>query len=236
MSMADKNNTINLNANTQKIDIASLKELISLAYMSEMGGLKLYEELIKKGFEFDEFVAIKQIRLKGCELLSEAANAYKIELDDTFSAPVFVPDMADDALVVALNYELSIVALYGGLCEQCDDDMLRDLMFRLWATSQNEFVPALKNRLYIALSPAPALDNDSKNISSNLFKNGINGYQDEFNKLSQKLSKVVNGSASKDELAEVLNHPQFAFFSGAALGAVGLGALLANTKEENNDK
>lgn len=221
-------------------------ELIELAYDSELNGVNLYTHLFLKGYNESEFDDIKAIRLRGCELLKQAGASYKINLKDEMQAPIFVPDRLDDALIVALNYEISITAFYAKVCEQCDDEALRDLFFRLWATSENEFIPALKLKLSTVLACVPNIQNlqnqisdthkDSKNEIASFLGGDINGYQEEFADLNQKLNHIVNGNASQSEVKELLNHRQFAFFSGAALGALGLSAFMKSVdKDKQND-
>ncbi|BCX79173.1 hypothetical protein [Campylobacter sp. 19-13652] len=219
----------------------SVANALNMAYASELGGVMLYSQLALKGYEAEEFASIRDVRLRACELLKEAANSYNLSLKDEAGVPVFAPDIFDEALIVAINYEISIAAFYDSLCEQCDDEALRDLFFRLWATSQNEFIPALKLRLYHALAAEQKdsfhLAHGSKNELARFLNGDFKSYQDDINSLNQKLSRIVNGEAREGEIKELLNHKQFAFFSGAALGAMGLAAFIKNTnKDEKNDE
>lgn len=216
-----------------------IKEALVLAYSSELTGLELYSKLKEQDLGDDEiFSQIASIRQKGCELLKQCATHFKIDTSQISAMPYFVLDRLDDALIISTNYELGLISMYEKLCLGCDDKSVRDLFFRLWATSANEFVPCLKLKLSQSLehNMLSEQENESdKNINQDFLKEKVENFQQNMGQISQKLQDIVQGKADKDDIASILNNPQFAFFSGAALGALGVASIVKISKDKQDD-
>ena len=121
-----------------------LNELLNASYTSEKNALSLYEILASFGDVFNE---ITNIRKNAIILIEKFASAHDYELACENEA-IFLPAKnKEDALIQALNYELELNKMYEKFCESLDDEELKDLFFRLWATSNNEYVASLKQRL-----------------------------------------------------------------------------------------
>ena len=121
-----------------------LNELLNASYTSEKNALSLYENLASFGDVFNE---IANIRKNAIILIEKFASAHDYELACENEA-IFLPAKnKEDALIQALNYELELNKMYEKFCESLDDEELKDLFFRLWATSNNEYVTSLKQRL-----------------------------------------------------------------------------------------
>lgn len=212
-----------------------IKEIVILAYSSELTGLKLYSQLRDKKLDDDEiFSEIANIRQKGCELLEQCISYFEIDKAQISAMPQLIPDNLDDALIVSISYELGIISLYKGLCHECDNDNVRDLFFRLWATSVNEFMPCLKLKLSQTFNQNKTANIQS--LSSESLNDKMTNFQKDISQISQKLQDVVQGKADKDDIANILNNPQFAFFSGAALGALGVASILKNQKDKQDEE
>ena len=50
------------------------------------------------------------------------------------------------------------------------------------------------------------------------------------------MQNIASGKADKSELAKITNNPNFSFFSGLALGALGISVVSKNfNKDEENE-
>ncbi len=132
--------------------------------------------------------------------------------------------------ILAINYELQMNEFYKNASEFMDDDV-EDLFFRLWATSNNEYIPALKAFL-VSISCqnlAPNIQNSNQNNTDPKSNNSIKDFLEEAN-------KIASGEANMENINTLLNHPSFPFFSGVAAG--GLIGLLINEiiKKEKIDE
>ena len=118
---------------------------------------------------------------------------------------------------------------------------LQDLFVRLWATSNNEYIASLKQRLkeiYSGSRPKNELNLSevTKNFDQGGMTNILESYQKDFNEISQSLQNIASGKADKSELAKITNNPNFSFFSGLALGALGISIVGKNlNKDEENE-
>ncbi|QKF64646.1 hypothetical protein [Campylobacter corcagiensis] len=198
-----------------------MKELeVALNYENE--GVVLYEKLASS-FDLAVFSEILLLKQTGLNLL----NKYK--KDEVVVTPQDVKfNGKKEALNLALDYELRSGEIYDLLSDTASDEELRDLFFRLWATSNNEYQKALQNEISNLESKENGFDFDSlKNLGINLDKKSIN-------ELNQILGKFKDGKASKDDINAFLENPYFSFISGAMLGAVG-GILIKEILKNSNE-
>ena len=93
----------------------------------------------KKDEIFGQILAVRQ---NGLELL----RPYADPADSQAFCALACEDL-DDCFIKALNYELELNAFYENLTDNLSDENFKDVCFRLWATSNNEYIPALKARL-----------------------------------------------------------------------------------------
>ena len=215
-----------------------LNELLNASYTSEKNALSLYENLASFGDVFNE---IANIRKNAIILIEKFASTHDYELACENEA-IFLPAKnKEDALIQALNYELELNKMYEKFCEGLDDEELKDLFFRLWATSNNEYVASLKQRLKEIYSGCEIknelnLNEISQNFEQNGITNILENYQNDFNEITKSLQNIASGKADKSELAKITNNPNFSFFSGLALGALGISVVSKNfNKDEENE-
>lgn len=215
-----------------------LNELLNASYTSEKNALSLYEILASFGDVFNE---ITNIRKNAIILIEKFASAHEYELVCENEA-IFLPAKnKEDALIEALNYENELNKMYEKLCESLDDEELKDLFFRLWATSNNEYIASLKHCLKEIYSGAKAknelnLNEISQNFEQNGITNILESYQNDFNEITKSLQNIASGKADKSELAKITNNPNFSFFSGLALGALGISVVSKNLNKDEEDE
>ena len=215
-------------------------ELLNAAFISEKSAEILYENLSDLGEILSEILSVRK---NGLTLIKTYAKAKNLELSNEQIQNAFLmPDSLQDALICALNLEIQLNKMYENFTQNLDDEELKDLFFRLWATSNNEYVVALKRTLKAEFEgDAPkAKTQDAQNFSQILntqgYENLLLKYQDDFNQIKEGLQNVVSGKASGAELAKILNNPNFSFFSGLALGALGMTAASNNLGKDETDE
>ena len=215
-----------------------LNELLNASYTSEKNALRLYEGLASFGEVFDQ---IASVRKNAIILIEKFASAHEYELVCENEA-IFLPAKnKEDALIEALNYENKLNKMYEKFCESLDDEELKDLFLRLWATSNNEYITSLKHCLKEIYSGAVAknelnLNEISQNFEQNGIANILESYQNDFNEITKSLQNIASGKADKSELAKITNNPNFSFFSGLALGALGISVVSKNLNKEEKDE
>lgn len=215
-----------------------LNELLNASYTSEKNALRLYEGLASFGEVFDQ---IASVRKNAIVLIEKFASAHEYELVCENEA-IFLPAKNKEyALIEALNYENELNKMYEKLCESLDDEELKDLFFRLWATSNNEYIASLKHCLKEIYSGCEAknelnLNEISQNFEQNGITNILESYQNDFNEITKSLQNIASGKADKSELAKITNNPNFSFFSGLALGALGISVVSKNLNKDEEDE
>lgn len=221
----------------------NLKGIVNAAYIFELRGIKLYENLKDKDPIFAQILAIKN---SGLMLLSgyESNEAVECYFDGLNNQSL------ENCLIKALNYEIELNAFYETLTDKVEDENLRDICFRLWATSYNEYVAALKIRLYEELGATRQTnfagydykkdddcDDDHKEYKEDRSKNnfGFNGFnQNAFTEMSKRVERIASGRGSQEDIVELLNNPNFSFFSGLAVG--GMAGILINKMINKEDE
>lgn len=200
-----------------------MKDVLNIAYATEMSGLKFYENLSAMDKEFNLVCTLKS---RACEILEQKAKSLDIKLDTNSQIPLNVYSNFQDNLIAAIAYENSLCAMYASLCESCDDDELRDIFFRLWATSENEYKPALKMLLF-----AQEQGEIKGEIKSD--ENPLTNFQSELESFNEKVNKIINKQASQDDIKQLLNTPNFAFYGGLSLGALAASIIAKNMERKD---
>lgn len=194
-------------------------EILNLAYALESQGIAFYENFSDKDEIFSQILTIKN---SGLTLLKDYAQNNNLALGDGIDLEIVKPEDPEDALIKAINYELELNAFYERASDSVEDDILRDICFRLWATSHNEYVPALKTRLK-QIWATEKNETEEKNL--NVFD------ADAINQMSETIDKFASGKATNEDLATLLKSPNASFLGGLALG--GLAAMILNKTNEN---
>lgn len=194
-------------------------EILNLAYALESQGIAFYENFSDKDEIFSQILTIKN---SGLTLLKDYAQNNNLALGDGIDLEIVKPEDPEDALIKAINYELELNAFYERASDSVKDDILRDICFRLWATSHNEYVPTLKTRLK-QIWATEKNETEEKNL--NVFD------ADAINQMSETIDKFASGKATNEDLAALLKSPNASFLGGLALG--GLAAMILNKTNEN---
>lgn len=202
----------------------SFKEILNTAYTLELKGVWLYENLKD---EDEIFAQILLVRKSGVELLKGCYD----DLKDHKNKENFAKfENIDDNIIRAINYENELNEIYANLANECEDEGLRDVLFRLWATSHNEYIPALKLRLQNEFHSFK----DDKECNQEESKNYEKNEKYSFEELSKILEKISSGKGSKEDIATLLNSPHISFFGGLALG--GLAGVFLNNFIKKEDQ
>jgi len=207
-----------------------LKQAANTVFLLESQGVKFYENVCKKDEIFDQILAVRR---SGLELL----KSYADPADPQVFCALACEDL-DACFIKALNYELELNAFYENLTDSLSDENFKDVCFRLWATSNNEYIPALKAKLaQILAAQFQGADNASQEeqaqTSQNPSENILNAFDsDSFKQISQTLERISSGQGSKEDAIALLNNPNFSFFGGLALG--GLASMILSKNLDKN--
>ena len=208
-----------------------LRQAVNTVFLLETRGIKFYENVCKKDEIFGQILAVRR---SGLELL----RPYADPADSQAFCALACEDL-DDGLIKALNYELELNAFYENLTDSISDENFKDICFRLWATSNNEYIPALKARLAQILAvqfqgAGNASQEEQAQTAQNPSENILNAFDSEsFKQISQTLERISSGQGGKEDAIALLNNPNFSFFGGLALG--GLASMMLS-KNLDKDK
>ena len=210
-----------------------LKQAANAVFLLESQGVKFYDSVKEKDEIFAQILAVRQ---SGLELLKPYAD----QADPQVFYALACEDL-DACFIKALNYELELNAFYENLTDGLGDENFKDVCFRLWATSNNEYIPALKAKLaQILAAQFQAADNASQEeqaqTTQNQSENILNAFDSSsFSQISQTLERISSGQGGKDDVVALLNNPNFSFFGGLALGGLA-SMMLSKNLDKNKDK
>ena len=206
-----------------------LKQAANAVFLLESQGVKFYESVKEKDEIFAQILAVRQSGLEPYADQADPQVFYALACEDI-----------DACFIKALNYELELNAFYENLTDGLGDENFKDVCFRLWATSNNEYIPALKAKLaQILATQFQGADNASQEeqaqTAQNQSENLLNAFDSSsFNQISQTLERISSGQGSKADVVALLNNPNFSFFGGLALG--GLASMMLSKNLDKNER
>lgn len=207
---------------------SELEQIYNLALQIENRGVSIYSQLENDPL----FSQIATIRKAGIKLLENSAANFKFNIskDKQNSQVTELPEPYYQKLIVALNYEIELNRFYENATNKEFDEKSKDLFFRLWATSYNEYMKALEDRLKSELNNKATTTNNNESgfINKESYQNAAD--------FLQKASRVATAKASKEEIEALLLDPNFSFFSGLAAGGLVGVAIKELLDEEKNNK
>lgn len=188
-------------------------------------GLSLYEKL-SEIFNNDVFGLILNIRKHGVTILQnlvQVTENFDIEIGNISRF---------DAIVKALSYEISTEEIYSRITDYDIDKNIKDLFFRLWATSTNEYKKALINELKSEINleqNSNMLEQVDNNLNLPFLKSFIG--KEGYDEIVEIFNKFSNGKADSKDIQKLLNNSNMSLFSGLVAGSLG-GILLKDFLEE----
>lgn len=218
-----------------KVNLSSCskEEIYNLAYNYEKHSVNMYSKLTNIEI-CSEILKIKECGLK---LLKENSN-YKL---DEFSIDFYIDDEMENNLFFLISFELKLCKFYEQACACELDEDVRDLFYRLWATSHNEYIPTLKSYLFTQNSMQNNTQNYTYNNTQSADNSTSNNEDDSqkeaesLNDFIKKAEEIYKGNSNPEAMLSLVNHPNFSFFGGLALGGlltVGLNEILKKDKGE----
>lgn len=207
-----------------------MKKELNDAIIHEEQGIKMYEEFALK-FNEPVFTEILNVKKTGSEFL-KSANLQNGKNNDFLKEISFenLNNINDknDAIFKALSYEIESENLYNELASNEDNEALKDLYFRIWATSTNEYKKALQNLLNLE-----TFKDGEQNFKEDKHINKDTNAFNYTKELSEALEKLKNGKMTANEALNLLQNPNISFIGGALIGALG-GVLLNQLLDKNN--
>lgn len=169
--------------------ISQIKEALN----HELCGLEIYNKLAQI-YNAPLFLQIASVRQNGYDMLLKLADDFSPQSSQTKpnSGKNYI-----DALILAIAFEIKTCEFYDEITSQIQDENLRDLFFRLWATSENEYKKALNSELFATFL---AQNQNDKSPSLDLFfKDLQNG---KFN-TDEVLNFIKNGGLTNLNLGDI---------------------------------
>ena len=208
-----------------------MKKELNDAIIHEEEGIKMYEEFALK-FNEPVFTEILNVKKTGSEFL-KSANLQNGKNNDFLKEINFenLNNINDknDAIFKALSYEIESENLYAELASNEDNEALKDLYFRIWATSTNEYKKALQNLLNLE-----TFKDGEQNFKEDKHINKDTNAFNYTKELSEALEKLKNGKMTANEALNLLQNPNISFIGGALIGALG-GVLVNQLLDKNNN-
>lgn len=195
----------------------SLKKIIYEIRKYEIKGIRLYEKLSQN--KSDIFSQINNIRKSGVELL-EKTFPFEFENEEF---EFFIGDTKEEKLAAAISYEAEIAKRYEILSQKVKDENIKDMIFRFWATSANEYLENLKKE---------QKDDDDRNHEKNMFKYQ-NSIMQSFGELQELAKKIASDEVAKEDILKFINNPNISFIGGIVAGGF-LGTFINQIMKDDN--
>ncbi len=172
------------------------------------------------------FVNIKEAEAVHYSALIQLMQKYNIEVPiNNWDTKIEIPNSIIECCELGVASEINNIAMYNNLLNYCEDEDVKDILFRLQAASYNRHLPAFRNAVL--------------NYSNNQNNNGIT-QENIIEKLGEYqglLDDIMSGNIDESSISKIFSKLNLSMVSGAVVGGAII-ALLNNyvSKKENEEE
>lgn len=198
----DKKNT--LSSNSQALRIALYTHLKSYEYikkaLNKYGVIPPFDNIFKLQEQMIGFLVI-------------ACETHKTELVvNNWNKYITLPDTFIEICEVCIANEIELINMYDNIIKHIDIEDIKDLFFRLQATSYNEILPSL--RAFTVTTKSENTEVDGEFSQEKLME--------KFSEISSIANQISSGKIDQQQINTLLSSLNMPLISGALLGALGL--------------
>lgn len=213
-----------------RIDINSTipirEQILRIAVYDEFKAYETYTKIIEKFGLIQPFVNIKEAEAVHYSALIQLMQKYNIEVPiNNWDTKIEIPNSIIECCELGVASEINNIAMYNNLLNYCEDEDIKDILFRLQAASYNRHLPAFRNAVL--------------NYSNNQNNNGITqeNIMEKLGEYQGLLDDIMSGNIDESSISKIFSKLNLSMVSGAVVGGAII-ALLSNyvSKKENEEE
>ena len=200
-------------------------QILRIAVYDEFKAYETYTKIIEKFGLIQPFVNIKEAEAVHYSALVQLMQKYNIEIPiNDWSSKIEVPNNIIECCELGVASEINNIAMYNNLLNYCEDEDIKDILFRLQAASYNKHLPAFRNCV------VSHYNNDNTNLSQENLMEKLGEYQ-------VLLDEIMSGNIDENSISKIFSKLNLSMVSGAVVGGAVI-ALLNNyiSKKENAEE
>ena len=213
----------------QKVDENSEQTIISqilrIAVYDEFKAYEAYTAIINKFGMIGPFVNIKEAEARHYSALIPLLEKYDVDVPiNNWADKIEVPNSYIEACELGVANEIKNIAMYENLLSFTQEDDIKDVLYRLQASSFNNHLPAFRN---CVINYYTSREETSQGFNQEELMQKLGEYQGLF-------EDVMSGNMDQGKLTDLFSKLNVSMLSGAVLG----GSLVAflNSYIDNKDK
>ena len=213
----------------QKVDENSEQTIISqvlrIAVYDEFKAYEAYTAIINKFGMIGPFVNIKEAEARHYSALIPLLEKYDVDVPiNNWADKIEVPNSYIEACELGVANEIKNIAMYENLLSFTQEDDIKDVLYRLQASSFNNHLPAFRN---CVINYYTSQEGTSQGFNQEELMQKLGEYQGLF-------EDVMSGNMDQSKLTDLFSKLNVSMLSGAVLG----GSLVAflNSYIDNKDK
>jgi len=203
-------------------DEAIYSQALRIAVYDEFKAYEVYTKVLEKFGFLQPFVNIREAESRHYSSLIPLLEKYEVEVPiNNWAEKIEIPNTFIECCELGVASEIENIAMYDNLLSHVVEEDIRDILFRLQASSYNNHLPAFRNCVinYYSVS-----NNQSFNQEDLMEKLG------EYQGL---LDDLMTGDLDQSKLTQILSKLNISMISGVAFGGASL-ALINSYMNSNN--
>ncbi|CZE48547.1 hypothetical protein [Campylobacter geochelonis] len=196
-------------------------EFLQAAIKDEQIAFATYANIVQKFGDIKPFSAIMQTQLKFIQELSYMIKKQGEEPQEADISDIEEAKSIEEAYEIALVIERKTIRFYEKMISNVQNEEIKDLFYRLQASSYNDNLPAFRKKL------EKKDEIKSENQELNLGKNG-----EEFGQILQKL---INKDIKPNDFLSFLNSSNLSLLGGVLVGGVAASVISQIIDDKNKD-
>jgi len=213
---------------SKRIDLTSSQPIISqvlrIAIYDEFKAYETYDSIIQKFGNTPLFLNIRDAEARHYSQLIPLLKKYSIEIPiNDWAKKVEIPNTFIEACEICVADEIENIAMYENLLKHTQELDIKDVLFKLQATSYNNHLPAFRNHV---ISYYTSNQSQSNVFNQDELIQKLSQYQDLFEEL-------MSGNVDQSKITEIFSKLNISMIGGFVFGGA-LATFLNNYMENKN--
>lgn len=213
---------------SQRVDLNNEQPIISqvlrIAVYDEFKAYETYTKIMEKFGFIEPFVSIRAAESRHYSELIPLLEKYNIAVPiNDCEEKIEVPNSFIECCELGVAGEIKNIAMYDNLLSHVEENDIRDVLFRLQASSYNNHLPAFRNCVVSYYS------SNNQDVNQEDLMKKLGEYQGLFD-------DIMSGNVDQNKLTEIFSKLNISMISGAAFGSAAIAFLNSYVNNKNNEE
>jgi len=203
-------------------DESIYSQALRIAVYDEFKAYEVYTKVLEKFGFLQPFVNIREAESRHYSSLILLLEKYEVEVPiNNWAEKIEIPNTFIECCELGVASEIQNIAMYDNLLSHVVEEDIRDILFKLQASSYNNHLPAFRS---CVINHYSVSNNQSLNQEDLIEK---------FGEYQGLLDDLMTGNLDQSKLTQILSKLNISMISGVAFGGASL-ALINSYMNSNN--